>query len=813
MSDVSSRSSCSSPPPDFPLIGDRLKDIDRELPEITDVSLGQWLEIWQNLHSRGRLRDRNVFGLTGHYTDSGTGAKRRARLEPWLHTLQGHHISQFCDIDSIIGLVYNQFPTKNDATLKYFMLLSPMHALNENLHIPPVTYTDADGNLQSVHLHTIPNTRFAEMDPQTLIRIFFPRLDKRQSALKDSLMASLYDGAAQPAAMECIPEELRGNWPASYPNETWRAQNVRATTGDGQTATGARQYTGREVHSPYLNPWIGRIRELVDAKVELAWARSFFFGVELRGMKKREESMHQAPEDILDDDDNDEDMPNRADDRRAALARLLAGFDLEAIDRDHENWYVDIATTISVASREGRPAGCVFAWDVTHPYILNWATNADLHQCMQWVEGEGGYYAKDETSQLGAMAGFRFTNPQGADTGIHYVQLYFSSKSVAYNLAVPGKSKQISPRMVLQDWQGVVSQHFSPLLKVFHDSAGTHGVALRLESRVSWTCYRHVHPRIPDPVVRPWLLHVRNSVYWGWLHARLLSIFDVLSHWMAARSSYTKHDLSESGSALVLLSWMANALLKRPAEGSHWDEVRDAGSVHTVFEGRLTAYRPLTQYYLHTLVMELGKLPRISSQRTVSMSTLLYLFSKAGETVELIRLHAMIVQEDPPRPPKRPATDPWASNEAGPPSVVQERRNNRQRIVHTTSAVATEDKFQGLIPEPERARYPSEERDFEERERPTTNTQLLTDIIYDLPIQIFEKAPNHGLESWCSLDPLERSEVSFDLFCSMDNLETALKSCVMFGSQRDKWDAAVANLFPTIKESLTPRQNYSGLGA
>ncbi|KAG8728802.1 hypothetical protein FRC10_004563, partial [Ceratobasidium sp. 414] len=308
MSDgYSARSSASPPPPDLPALDDDgLKAIDRRLPDIEDVSLGQWYDIWHRLHSQGRLVDRNVFALTGHYTDPATGAKRGARLEPGLHALRDSHVvSQFCDIDSIIGLVRERFPIKDDATFKYFMLLSPTHSLTENLHIPPVTYRDADGNVklpQSINLHAIPNTQFAEVDAQTLIRIFFPRLDKTESALKDSLMASLYDEAVQPAAMQRIPEELRGNWPANYPNETWRAQNVRATTDEGQVATGARQRTGREVHGAYVNPWIECIRELVDTKAALAWARGFFFGVELRGIKKREESMHQAPEDPLEDD-------------------------------------------------------------------------------------------------------------------------------------------------------------------------------------------------------------------------------------------------------------------------------------------------------------------------------------------------------------------------------------------------------------------------------------------------------------------------------------------------------------------------------
>ncbi|KAG8715075.1 hypothetical protein FRC08_011027 [Ceratobasidium sp. 394] len=351
MSDASSRSSHSPPPPP-PLPDDGLKDIDVDLPELTTISLSEWYEIWHRLHSDGQLVQRNLFALTGHYTDPVTRTKRRGKLGPHLHALRANHVvSQFCDIDSVIGLVRGQFPIKEDTTLKYFMLLSPTHTLKDNLHIPPVTYTDEDGNLQSTALHLIPNTRFAEMEPQTLVRAFFPRMTKRHSSLKDDLMALFYDEAVQPAAMWCLPEELRNNWPAAYPNEVWRAQNVRATVAEGQAATGVRQQTGREVHGAYVNQWIDRIRHNVNTKPALGWARELFFGVELRGVKKREESMHEAADPDLADH-----PPDGPDDRRAALVRLLPGFDLEAIDRDHEGWYLDVATTLSVSRGEGRPA-------------------------------------------------------------------------------------------------------------------------------------------------------------------------------------------------------------------------------------------------------------------------------------------------------------------------------------------------------------------------------------------------------------------------------------------------------------------------
>ncbi|KAG9120912.1 hypothetical protein FRC07_003362 [Ceratobasidium sp. 392] len=807
MSDVSlSRSPTPVARPRAAPGADDLKEVDAPLPETQSFSLTEWYDVWRDMNNLGRIDDRNLFTLKGHYTDPDTGEWRRARLDPRRHALKPHHVvDQICDIDSIIGIVRGPFPIRDDATLKYFILPSPMHALKETLHIPPVRYKDAEGDFRSAQLHQIPNTRFAEMDSQALIRIFFPLL-VGQSNVKDDKMALLYDIAMRPAARECIAEHLRGNWPARYPNEAWRAQNFRVCAGEGQAATGARQHSGREIHGRYVNPWILCVRRIVDDADELAWARGFFFGVELRGTKKREESLHRPPA-----DDNDDDLLDGAHGRKEALERLLPGFDLTAFVP--EEWYVDVATTISVARRDA-PSGCVFAWDVTHPYILNWATGADITQCRQWMN-EGGHYVKDEVAHLGCMAGFRFTNPEGKDTGIYYIQVYSSSKSCSYNLSLPGKSKHTSARTMLLDWNGVRSNHFEPLLDVFKSSSSTHGVTLRIESRVSWSRYRHVHAHIPDDNVRPWLLHVRNTAYWGWMHARLTVIYDVLSRWMQARSIYSPDELEPAISLLVLLTWMANSLLKRPDEGGKWSEVRDAGSVHTKLNGSLVPYRPLNLYYLHSLEMNPGRVPRISSNRVVSAQTLLYLLSMPQEAVDVTRLYAMVVRSQPPPVQKRPLCDPWDEDgEAGSSMAVQERRNNKQKVVHTASAVATPDKFQGLLQEPARVRYPSEERDPEARQLLPTRTQQLTSVVYDFPVQMFKKVPNiSGEGSWCRLDAVQLSEVSFDTFRSMDDLKEAFDSYILFPGQPDKWDGAVASLFPTIQEAQTKRQNYSGLGA
>ncbi|QRV74576.1 ATP-dependent DNA helicase [Ceratobasidium sp. AG-Ba] len=796
--------------------GGQLKEIDQALPESVDMSLGEWYETWLNLHEQGSLKERDVFALTGHFVDPRTQEPRRARLDIKDHVLPDDYvIDQHCDIDSIIGAPLENLPLEEHATLKYFPLPSHFHTLSSSLHIPPINYTDEHGEVQRAHLHKIVNTRFAEVG-DVLIRVFFPRIEASQCSgnmPKDEFMCKWYDSAVMPMAMRHILEGLRVGWPAKYPNEVWRAENHRVSEGGDEQATGARQQTAREVHGRYVPAWIEGIREVVDTTPVLPGARGFFFGFELRGSKATEGSAHPSPDEVLVDRDGD--LVYEGTDRTQAIARMLTGFNMAAIHRSHEQWYVDVGTNITVRRRHHEHAGSTFAFNLMFAYILNWATGADLGQCYAWVNGEGGVFEIDDAAHLGCMAGFRFTHPDGEALGLFYIQLYFSFKHLAYNLSLPKKVKQTSPLLILKDWDKERSRFFLPMLEAIKDSARTHGVVFRIESRVSWANYTQVHLTIPEEVVRPWLLYVPNSVFWGWMYARLMSILNVISQWVASRDRFVRESIPETTSLLILLCWMANALLRRPDEGSNWDEVRDAGSVHAIEDGVITPVRPLIQYYLHSLHIVQGQMPRISSLRTISIRTILYLFSRPGKPMDHTSLYTLIVKGEPAAPvPSAPINDPWGNDEDGNrPVALQQRTNNRQPMVNSISAEEVPDQFVGLIAEPERMRYPSEERDHEQREAAPRWTQVLTDIIYDYPIQMFEKAPNRQNASWCSLDQQELRNVSFDTFCSIRHLEHAFPSHYNFGKDAKRWSAAVAMLFPAIAESGPKVQNVSKLGA
>jgi hypothetical protein len=144
---------------------------------------------------------------------------------------------------------------------------------------------------------------------RTLIRFFFPNARDllkgraEPNCVPTEQMRLLYRFAVHPAALEILPEELTRTWPATYNNAQWRAQRapLRATATQG--ATGNRlQPTGLDFHSRYLNGWVELIKAKVNANEQLAWARGMFFGVELKGVKNRDGSLHPPPErDLVDE--------------------------------------------------------------------------------------------------------------------------------------------------------------------------------------------------------------------------------------------------------------------------------------------------------------------------------------------------------------------------------------------------------------------------------------------------------------------------------------------------------------------------------
>ncbi|KAG9098556.1 hypothetical protein FRC06_006227 [Ceratobasidium sp. 370] len=790
--------------------GDLRKVIDKNLPYPTRCSLEQWCATRRALKESGQRQRCDRFTLTGHYTDQATDQPTRSRIDFHDHRIPDHIApTQQSDIDSVLGIVKGDFPITAGVVLKYFMLLSTQHTLDADLHVPPVQVQDRHGPDMLVDLHKIPNARFFEMEPQALIRIFFPRLERGPSGsncLSEGKLQLLYDHAVRQAAMDALPEELTGNWPAVWDDEMFRAADNGRGTARGRHV----QHTGRDVHSAYLNGFVGRIRQLVDAKEELEWARSFFFLVEMRGLKTRDGSMHPPPDpDIIFDGDVDMENP-----RVQAVDRTLSCFHTEAFEEDC--WFLDLGLNFRLPSPQGG-YDCPLPAVEAHAAILAHILETDMETCLRWVQGRGGYYQRDELAQLKVVAGFRFANPDPTGTGVCYIQLYTSDKSIIYNLNLPNHARRVTTQQVLENWNKVRKEHFQPLLAAFENASGAHEMYVRLEVRVEFGQYPFVQLRVPDEVARAWMFRAEPKHWWGWRLYRLDSVYSILRMWMESRSRVTVDDIPEVCSLLVSLVWMANALVNRPDEGGTWNEVRDASSVHDMSEGGLVPVWPLQAHFLHSLRFTPNQPPRLSSQRTVAIKTLLYLCSSKYPPITEAQLHTLVTEPGEGESDLQPDV-PDVPDQA--PIVYPLAVPNKQRTVSTRTKARQPDMFADVLPEPERVRrYESEDEDYEERPRPTPRSQQLTDIMSNLPLQIFQKIPerkdvgrNGNKQSWCVLSknsPLIRP----DVFRRLERISEAFPSHIDFGFNGDRWDATVRNLFPTILESKKPTQGLHTLGA
>ncbi|KAG8711487.1 hypothetical protein FRC08_015830 [Ceratobasidium sp. 394] len=799
---------------------DLRKTIDKDLPRTTRCSLEQWCERRKALKPNRQQCDK--FTLTGHYTDEATGVPTRSRIDFHDHRIPDNiTLVQHCDVDSVLGVVKGDFPIADGVVLKYFMLSSPTHTLDSDLHLPPVKVLDHHGEEMFVDLHKIPNARFFEMEPQALVRVCFPLLEPgpgKSNCVPEGKLKLLYDHAVREAALDTLPEELTATWPAEWDDERFRA----AGNGRGRPV----QHTGRDVHSAYLNRFVARMRQLVDAKEELAWARSFVFLLEMRGLKTRDGSMHAPPEpdSVVRDGFVDADNP-----RVRAVEQILSAF--HTADFEPGCWFIDLGLNFKVPSPHGG-YDCPLPAVEAHASILAHILGADMATCIDWVRGRGGHYQRDELAQLKAVGGFRFVNPDAAETGIHYIQLYTSDKSITYNLNLAHKARRITTRQVLDDWDKVRKDHFQPILAALENASAAHDMSSRIEVRIDTDQFPFAQQRVPDELARGWHFAVPPKRWWGWRFGRMDSAYSVMRMMMGSRSAVTAEDLPAVGSLLVSLVWMANALVNRPDEGGTWNEVRDASSVHDMSEGVLVPVWPLQAHFLHSLRFAANQPPRLSSLRTVGIEVLRYLCSTKHPAITEAELHDLISQ--PQEEAKKDLQPDVPDQTPGEERIVYPvALPNKQRIVKTRTKERQPALFAQVLPErPRVRRYESEDEDYEERPRPTPLSQQLTDIIYNLPLQIFvkapemsknkqqggsarrpgEKAPEDKRTSWCALQrnsPLIEPKI----FSKLERIEDAFPSRADFGFDQGKWDAMVELMFPTIDTASDCNQGLRALAA
>ncbi|KAG8720295.1 hypothetical protein FRC09_009788 [Ceratobasidium sp. 395] len=777
-----------------------LKGVDVNLPMMSECSLREWIKEAKRLEE-GEAQHRDRFILTGHYWDNDTATDMRARI-----TFENDRVppnamlEQVSDVDSVIVIVKDDFPFVKNLSLRYFMLQSHKHTLEDDLHMPEIEVRDAHGEPLMVHPHKTPNARFLEADGHMIVRIYFPRAPRANGQSMTVTVEEhelLYDGAARPAAEEVLPHEISGCWPPTSANEVFRAEDVRNQREAGEGVSGGRgrrmQQTEWPVHSNYLNEWIAAFRRYVDEEPQLEWARSFFFVIQMRGLKSQPGSMHEPPEKpALDQAGNlDPDEP-----RVTSMEEVMRAFRTSEFTADQ--CFVDIGMNIKIQTPDGGFACPLPAADA-HAAILSHVLDIDLAACEKLVTGTGGHYQRDELAGLKTVAGFRFRVPKALQRGITYVQLYTSDKTGIYNLTLPEHAKRVSSAMVLQDFDKWREHHFQPLMQLFSDSAHSHVMYMRLEVRVDFFEYPMVQLRIPDALLRTWMYAVASEVFWAWKFYRLSGIYSVLREWMKARHKVTRDDLPRYLSLFVVLVWMANCLVNRPNEGKTWDEVRDSSCVHRIAStGKLTPAWPLLAHFLHSLRFVDGRPPRMSGDRLISLDTLLYIFQ-----TDEIELHDMVIGK--PATETRGLLAAPRLDEAGQEAVQRHPKTgaNRSKTTSLRSEIRLENLFPAARERPNQAAAdPSESEDYEERPRGMSVNRILSGVFSDLPLQIHAKSPvNKPMGINWSAIPSGSSFIKPDVFHSLDMLPLIFPSRVVFDNSPVKWRAVVNAYFPTLDES------------
>ena len=283
-----------------------------------------------------------------------------------------------------------------------------------------------------------------------------------------------------------------------------------------------------------------------------------------------------------------------------------------------------------------------------------------------------------------------------------------------------------------------------------------------------------------------------------------MSINNILNYTMSLRHRFSLDQVAEVGSLVVFTVSMANCLVNRPNDGGTWNEVHDAGSVHKLEGGRVVAYRPLNLWYMHSLYFSPGdgNLPRVTSHRTISKSTIVYLASTTRERLNLMGFFRLFTGDAHSKSKQSRPEDPWGAEEPLPVNPVGPQMN-KQRNVKKRIDYDVPDQFEGQIPDAKRARgYESEDDDPEEREGSAPLSQMVTTLLHNFPLQVFDKAPNnrHANESWCTLDPAQKLQITFDIFADATRLPNLFTSYFDYGFDADKWDKTIAAWFPTLEE-------------
>lgn len=311
--------------------------------------------------------------------------------------------------------------------------------------------------------------------------MFFPRLktDQRKSVrLTAEELGPLYDIAIRPAAVAIMPDIVL-DWPGSFSTAEWKDRNSKS----------GFSHTSHIIPQNRLQRFSEQIRRNIEANGRLQWARTFFWGVEIRGVK---------------------DMCSHSIDASSAEMERHLEMVLDQIDSSEGQWWGDIGLEFMLTDQ-----------------ALLWSTDGHrtlLCHLLGITREDAGKiishplcYTRDLTTHIMSLSGFRadFNRyEEGHGVGnffASYVQAYQTDKHQTYHPEGSRYGKTITGKLAVK---GNPPPWCQSLLQVYGDAAKEVNVATRFEARVPLPFINNalINPRLD--VLKQTMICYKRELWW-----------------------------------------------------------------------------------------------------------------------------------------------------------------------------------------------------------------------------------------------------------------------------------------------------------
>lgn len=319
----------------------------------------------------------------------------------------------------------------------------------------------------------IPNVYLAKFDTQHALRVFFPRLyrKERQSAvLSQAELRIFYNQGVRAAVKRIVPTAI-GDWPPSYDTELFRARNHRQGF-----AWGSKLLSADDVEE--------FSDALIECLSEVDWARDIVFQTQIRGVKLahyHEPNLFNA---------------------RTALEILM-----DTIDTRSGHWWVDVGLEFSM------PDKCLLWRTDGHNRLAAEVLQIGRERAGR-ITTPGRHCQRDLSTHLTDVSGFRASvaSRQTDEIQATYIQAYTTDKSVTYHADGRHHAKYITGPMAMK---GTPPQFCNSLLAAYGVAMQEADVAARVEVRVPLAVARRVMvDGLPRATYQRCLIVYPRSVWW-----------------------------------------------------------------------------------------------------------------------------------------------------------------------------------------------------------------------------------------------------------------------------------------------------------